>query len=280
MANINHELSLYHFTFLPQNQKEQIPYLNGILRPNVAKLCEFAGLERALVGNTIARGEPFSHETMLRIKHYRSIVEQYLAQVLILKGQASTSKEKKQAIVTFEKEFLYSFQLLREKIFAASRNQAAYPVDATTWFDAATKAIDTGLAISNVASTQAKTITYQMEQAAKINLTISFFLLVLVLLIFYIFTQWSKNRILTPIQKLISITQKMTAGDFSQRVATSSEDGNRKSSQKRILGEYEPRNSYSYECHYWLEPTRFQDQFYTQAGRISHTDRLIISSRQ
>jgi signal transduction histidine kinase/CheY-like chemotaxis protein len=489
-ANINHEFSLRNFAFIPQNQKEQIPYLNNVLHPNIARLCEFAGLERAIVGNTIARGEPFSSETMNRIKRYRAIVDQSLAQVLLLKGQASTSKEMEQAIVTFEKEFLYSFQMLRENVLVASHqqeeaikavslqivkrkasfqnylsgistdllnisshpnvtllantliekeqmplaeravetlfekfsqvkkvymqiryldnagqervrvdfdgntttiirdqqlqnkrhryyfqdsinlllreiyispldlniergkieipfkpvmrfatpvfldgkkragiivfnlltntplflhkitetegredyilaNQAGfylhhpdeakewgmmekikrshhnvkqdypevaekilsgkeghvrlssgeilvykpiyieaarfwviikvlkgieYPVDAATWFDAATKAINTGWAISKVAGEQANTTMLEMESAAKINMTISWIILVVVLLIFYFFTQWSKNHILLPIQKLTNMTQKIAAGDFSHRVTLKSED--------------------------------------------------------
>jgi signal transduction histidine kinase/DNA-binding NarL/FixJ family response regulator len=99
-----------------------------------------------------------------------------------------------------------------------------YPVDAATWFDAATKTINTGLRISKVVDEQANTLMLEMEQAAKIDMTISLFILVFVLFILYCITQWSKNRILTPIQKLIGITQKMAAGDFSQRVTIKLED--------------------------------------------------------
>jgi len=487
-ANINYEFNLRNFAFVPQNKKEQILYLNTVLRPKVARLCEFVGLERALVGNTIASGKHFSSETMNKIKHYRSIVELSLEQILLLKGQPSTSKEMEQAIVTFEKYFWQSFQLLRENVFTASKKQeeaiklvstrlarrkaffqnyltgissdllnlsqhptvinlahaltekeeahlaerinavktlfdkfsqvktvymqiryldnsgqervrvdgngskpinseqlqsnryffqklinlsggeisfspldlnmehgkierhfqpifrfatplfieenkhagiitfnfmsnissfldendqtedyilvnqdgfylqhpdeskewgmmkklnrsqhnikqdypevaeqilsgkegtvyflgktliykpiflhskdekgdflvilkviknVAYPVDAATWFEAATKAIDTGLAISNVAGEQANTIMLEIKSAANRNVLISLFLVVFVLLIFYSFIQWARNRILIPIQKLIEITQNMAAGDFSQRIAKQSED--------------------------------------------------------
>ncbi len=498
-ANINQEFGLRDFAFLPQNHKEQVLYLNSVLRPNVAKLCEFTGLERALVGNTIARGEPFSTETMSRIKRYRSIVDLSLAQVLLLKGQPATLNEMEQAIITFEKEFLHSFQKLREEVFTSSHKQdeaikaaslqiirrkaffqnylsgistdlqnlsthqsvialvktlnsrqkrhltkhlkavetlfdkfsqikkiymqiryldntgqervrvnfdghnsqivrgkhlqnksnryyfqdslnlaegniyispldlniergkievpfkpairfatpvfiqeknekkragiiifnvltntslflqkttetegikdyilvdqegfylhhpddskelgmmktlnrtqhnirqdypevaekilsgkegtvhlsagewlvyqpiflqteadhsdffvifktvksVGYPVDAATWFAAATKAIDTGLAISNVAGEQANHIMLEMTSAAKIHLAISFFILAFVGMIFFFFHLWSKNRILTPIQKLIDITKQRAAGDLHQRLSITSKD--------------------------------------------------------
>jgi len=122
-ANINHEFNLRDFTFIPQHPQEQIPYLNSVLRANVANLCEFAGRERALVGNTIASGKPFSSETLNTIKHYRSIVEQSIEQVLLLKGQISTSVEMEQAIATFEKEFMQQFQEVRENVLTASQKQ-------------------------------------------------------------------------------------------------------------------------------------------------------------
>jgi PAS domain S-box-containing protein len=121
--NINNEFSLRNTTFTPQEHGEDILYLNNVLRPNIARLCEYAGRERALVGNSIASGEPFSHETINRIKHYRSIVDQSLGQVISLKGLPSTSSQMKQAIAIFEEEFLESFQHIRMEVFSASKRQ-------------------------------------------------------------------------------------------------------------------------------------------------------------
>ncbi len=494
-ANIRREFELRHFIFIPKHQKEQIPYLNSVLRANIAQLCEFAGRERALIGNAIANGKPLSSETLNQIKHYRSIVELYLDQVLLLKGQPSTSKEMEQAIITFENEFLHAFEMIRKKVFAANQkqeeaikavslqiakkkmafqnylsgistdllnmvnhrdvkalaqtllenkqealninvvetlfekfsqikkvymqiryldnagqehvrvdfdagrtkvvhgtqlqnksnryyfqnsidlprgeiyfspldlniergeiefpfkpvlrfatpvftddnqragvvifnlltntslflhkitegeglendmlvnqngfylhhsnkikewgmmeqlhrthhnikrdypefaaqilsgkegyvrlnsgktlfyqpffvqadgtntgnfwviikiiNSMAYPMDAETWLEAATKAINAGLAISNVAGRQANTIMLEMKSSASNNATISTFLLLFVLLIFYFFIRWSKNRILAPIQKLTYLTQKIAHGNLSQRIAITSTD--------------------------------------------------------
>ena len=80
-------------------------------------------MERALISNTIASGKPISRETMNKIKRYRSIVEQSLGQVLLLKDLPSTPGKMKQAIEGFEKEFLQSYQTLREKVFEASKKQ-------------------------------------------------------------------------------------------------------------------------------------------------------------
>ena len=121
--NINNELELCGTTFTPQKEEEEILYLNNVLRPNIARFCEYAGLERALVGNTIASGMPLSYEDKNRIRNYRSIVEQSLGNILLLRELPSTSSQMKQAIDIFAEEFLQKYQLLREDIFKESEKQ-------------------------------------------------------------------------------------------------------------------------------------------------------------
>ncbi len=119
--NIRNEFNLRNTAFTPLKADEKILYLNNVLRPNIAILCEYAGLERALVSNTIESGSPLSRETINRIKRYRSIVDQSLDQILILKESPSTSTQMKQVIEIFEKEFLQSYQLLKEEVFSSSK---------------------------------------------------------------------------------------------------------------------------------------------------------------
>ncbi len=119
--NINHEFDLRNSIFTSEKMDERIIYMSNILGPNVSRLCEFAGLERALIGNTIASGNPISDETYNEIKRYRTIVELSLGQISLLKDLLSTSDQMKQALLEFEKEFLQSYQNLREDIFAASK---------------------------------------------------------------------------------------------------------------------------------------------------------------
>ena len=121
--NINNEFDLRNVTFASEKMDERIIYMSNILGPNIAKLCEFVGLERALIGNTIASGKPISKKIYEEIKRYRTIVEHPLDQILQLKELLSTSDLMKQALLEFEKEFLQSFQLLREDIFNASRKE-------------------------------------------------------------------------------------------------------------------------------------------------------------
>jgi len=122
-ANISMEFNLRNFLFIPKTKKDKIFYLNSVLRPNIARLCEYAGLERALIANTIASGIYLSQNIMNKINHYRSIVEQSFQDVLLLKGHPLTSDEMEKAIKTFEHEFFHKFQSLREEIFKVSRQR-------------------------------------------------------------------------------------------------------------------------------------------------------------
>jgi len=89
--NINNEFDLRNVTFAAENMDERIIYISNILSPNISKLCEFAGLERALIGNTIASGKPISKEVYEEIKRYRTVIEHPLNQILQLKDLLSTS---------------------------------------------------------------------------------------------------------------------------------------------------------------------------------------------
>ena len=122
-TNINNEFDLRNVTFAAEKMDERIIYMSNILTPNISKLCEFAGLERALIGNTIASGKPISNEAYEEIKRYRTVIEHPLNQILQLKDLLSTSDLMKQALLDFEKEFMQSFQLLRENVFNASRKE-------------------------------------------------------------------------------------------------------------------------------------------------------------
>ena len=121
--NVNNEFDLRNVAFTSEKMDERIIYMSNILGPNIAKLCEFVGLERALIGNTIAAGKPISREIYEEIQRYHAIIEHPLDQILLLKDLVSTSDQMKQALLGFEEEFLQSFQLLRGNIFNASRKK-------------------------------------------------------------------------------------------------------------------------------------------------------------
>ncbi len=115
--------NLHDLIFVPDGQKEQMTYLNSIIRPNIARLAEFAGRERALIGNTIASGKPFSDDELKKIKQYNAIVKAAVNKVLIIEGLPFISDEIKMAVSRFKENFLISYWALQEQIYEANKIQ-------------------------------------------------------------------------------------------------------------------------------------------------------------
>jgi PAS domain S-box-containing protein len=99
-----------------------------------------------------------------------------------------------------------------------------YPVSASAWFAAATKAINTGFAISRIADAETNAYMSKMGSNAKRSLQINLFILAFVILVFLLFIRWSRKRILNPIQKLTKITQKIAEGNYSLKAEVESRD--------------------------------------------------------
>lgn len=125
--NINNEFDLRDYTFVPGHSEEsnetEIIYLRTILRTNVSTLAEYAGLERDLVANAIAKGENFSPDTLSKLEGYRSIVDHSIKKILFLKKHEFATDKIKKEIIHFEKEFLGTYQKVRKEIYASNEMQ-------------------------------------------------------------------------------------------------------------------------------------------------------------
>ncbi|MBF0293856.1 MAG: response regulator [Magnetococcales bacterium] len=103
--------------FAPIDATESAIYYNTILRPHIAKLAEYAGRERALIGHLLAKGNTLSAETRATLRNYRDRVEQSMEHILPLARDPASPRPLRQAIQHFEAVFLGDYQKLRQKIF-------------------------------------------------------------------------------------------------------------------------------------------------------------------
>jgi PAS domain S-box-containing protein len=99
-----------------------------------------------------------------------------------------------------------------------------YPVSASAWFAAATKAINTGFAISKIADAETTAYMSKIGINAKRSLQLNLFIFAFIALVFLLLIRWSRTRILNPIQNLTRITQKITEGDYSLKAEVESRD--------------------------------------------------------
>jgi methyl-accepting chemotaxis protein len=148
--NIEQEFAVRNVAFSPASAQERVTFANAVLRADVAQLCEYAGRERAVIGNHIATAKPLEPQTLQTLAGYRALVDQAVARLMILKESENTPPELLTTLSKFESEFLGPYQQLREQVYAASAKGEPYPIDGATWIQRATRAIDTGLAMGPV----------------------------------------------------------------------------------------------------------------------------------
>jgi len=215
--NIDSEFSLRNTVFSPHELSEQVLYYNSVVRANVATLCEYAGRERAALGSRLAAGEPISAAQMEALKAWRSIVDNSAGQVLALKSLSSTPPKLVAAIETFEKEFLGDYQQLRENVYAASAESKPYPVNGGEWITRATKAIDTGLAISNVIGGLAAEAADDISATARNAMMVNIGLSALSLAVFAFVLLFVRRKVIAPIN---SVIEGLVSG--SEQIASAS----------------------------------------------------------
>lgn len=203
-ANVDNEFALRNAVFSPHDLREQVLYYNSVVRANVATLCEYAGRERAQLGNLIATGKPIPPETLETLKSFRAVVDQASKQVLAMKNLPGTPPALAQAIGEFETEFMGSYQNLRVQVYASSKEGKPYPVDGAGWMGAATKAINTGLHISEVIGGLSSESAEEISGKARNSMILNSGLFVFSVVVFAFVLLFIRRSVITPINRVIA----------------------------------------------------------------------------
>ena len=216
-ANIVQEFLIRTIAFAPTTANEQVLNYNSVVRANVATLADNAGIERAILGGVIATGNPIPPKLMAKLKGLRSIVESSSTQVLALKGLSGTPAELKSSIQNYEQLFLSDYQVLREKVYAASAEGTPYPVNGSAWIGAATKAINSALAISNVIGELSAAAAADVKSNARNSMIFSFFMMALAAVVFIAVIIFLRKFVIKPINTIID-----TLGQGSVQISSAS----------------------------------------------------------
>ncbi|SMO77893.1 Methyl-accepting chemotaxis protein [Gracilimonas mengyeensis] len=228
------EFALRDALFLPQTPKENIIHYNNVIRSNVGYLAEYAGRERAIISTIIPAGEPIPEKSLETLNQYRTIVEQSAQKILALKSATGVDQDLLQAIEVFEHQFLNEYEGIRQGVYQASANGAVYPVTAGEWIDAATKAINTALQLSEkVGDVSGKELT-KMEAVANREFSASILFFLLALGIFFAISYYVKNKIVKPLEAGIYQLSNASAevGCASEQVSSSSQELAQSSSEQ------------------------------------------------
>ncbi len=236
-ANIAHEFLIRNTTFAPKSSEEAVLYYNSVVRANVATLAEYAGRERALLGGIIAGRKPIPSKTLETLKQYRALVENASGQVLALKELSTTPQKLSSVISLYEKGFLEEYQVLRQKVYAASEAGGAYPVKGGEWIEAATKAINTALAVSNMIGGLSAETADSLQSKAKASIIFDITMLVTAVILFAFVNMFLGKNVINPINVII---ENLNEGS-SQMNSASSQISN--SSQSLAEGATEQASS-------------------------------------
>ncbi|MBK8337602.1 MAG: methyl-accepting chemotaxis protein [Sterolibacteriaceae bacterium] len=139
----------------------RVAFANQVTKNHLWHASEFAGLERANVAALINSKAPAVTAKIRQLVGYRTTVEGSLDEVLRERNIADADPQVVAAIAAMDKTFLQEFGQVRKNVLREAEeafddsNPDHYSIKATDWFDAATKGINSILAVSTAVSAHA-----------------------------------------------------------------------------------------------------------------------------
>lgn len=179
-------------------------------------MSEYAGRERAIVGGIIASGTAFSEKKLQILSSYRGRVLN--GWDLVQKLSEQSNKEVKETIEQTKKVLFGDFDKLRQDIYNASINGDDYPVDAKTWIEASTKAINTVLATQVSSTNETNQFVEELISEANSSLLINVLVMIAAIgmVIFGFFTV--SQKVLKPLSFIRSSMEVLANGETTVTV--------------------------------------------------------------
>jgi PAS domain S-box-containing protein len=217
-AHIETLAALRRTVLRPRNVQAQPFAENPLIKEITYTMTEFAGRERALVGTVIAEGRPFTPMEMAAVHGYRGIVTEALQKLDLALAQmpADTSLVARRAAMRSEYE--EHFEALRQRIYAASARGAPYPLSAVQWFDAASAAIDTMLALAEQTDLLAQESIRRVQQEARREVGLHALMVTVVFVILLLTVTVVRRRAIQPLQRLEQAALTIGAGNLGQPI--------------------------------------------------------------
>ena len=182
------------------------------MRHLVAEMAEYAGRERAAVAGLVAAHKPVPADTLRVLQQNRGRVELAWSAVQALRARDDLPASLLAAITLVETQFFGTFEKTRAAIYAAG-DTAAYPIDSPSWFERATSAIDTLIALGQQMGGAAQAAATETSARSQSSLSISLAALALCtgLAIFSFFM--IERRIAAPMTAMTLSMRRLAEGD-------------------------------------------------------------------
>lgn len=179
---------------------------------------EYAGRERAAIGGAVARGARLDESMLATLSEYRGRLEQSWVSIDSYADREFADPSVLSAIAAARSEFFGTFEEVRKSVYAASAQGRDYPLTGEAWIAAATKAIDSLLALSDAIGQSAGTYTHQIEDSGR-NGFIASSAVLLAAVVLGLFAFWIvTTRVTRPIQSLTETMSRLADGDLETSI--------------------------------------------------------------
>jgi methyl-accepting chemotaxis protein len=131
------------------------------------EMAEYAGRERAIFGGVISSGRPVPTDVERTLATYRGRVLGAWQRVLSATREGVSDPVLLSAVKSAKELYFAEFEKTRSAVYDASLTSANFPLSGSQWIVAATKAIDSILAVQQTVGTEARANTQAQKSSAK-----------------------------------------------------------------------------------------------------------------
>jgi len=220
---IMQENNLARTLFASDNRLEKVLEFNSLIKNSIFQVSEFAGRERATIGQVIGSGRPIEPETLNKLMKFRGVVEENLRTVVAYKSNTAITPNIRAAIEEMEQAFLGNFEKVRQSVYAASAKKEPYPLTSSEWIQRSTQAINSVLKVSDVLSQEVQVLVAD-ERAGSVSNIILVALALLGLATTIVLSVWIAKLIIRPTIAFSTAARQVADGDLTQHVVVESTD--------------------------------------------------------
>ncbi len=181
-------------------------------------MSEYAGRERAVVGNLLSSGGAASLDQLTRLAGFRGQVERAWTAVRRLSADPRLPERLREAAAGVETAYFGRFEQTRRLVYEAGRNGAAPEFDSAAWIAAATEAIDTILALQEAATAATASRVEASTASATRRLALAAALLTGLLLSVGAGGWLVVGRVTRPLRSMTAAMRSLAQGDLSVTV--------------------------------------------------------------
>ncbi|MBI5561716.1 MAG: HAMP domain-containing protein [Deltaproteobacteria bacterium] len=222
-ANTEMRLAAFASTGSKETMQEALR-MNLELKQAVWLVGEYAGRERAMLGNLISNGKPIDMVSLEKLNTYRAIVDINMKPILRLKDMSGIDPEIMKGVARMEEVFIGKFSETRKAVYEAGA-AGRYPISGQEWVTRSSEAIDTVIDVSQAVGKSVDDRVMAELAASKRGLVVSAVFMAVICFIAAASLWVIKSKVISP---MLYLNDSMNAiertGDLTTQIEIHAED--------------------------------------------------------